>query len=345
MSKGEHLGYSQHGCITRGILSLVGRSSDLQLCNIISVIGCVFLVIFESIAYAVLLQVLLKALSQKMEACKCSFDYYGMFWGLSATLFAVLTALLYKGVTHLSLSAFNPHIRQVEYATYIWPVVLASPIIFCVPMAIYFGIKFRFATPSVYLLPAKLLCCCSEKRARILVTSLTLWVDLVAAHCVVAIGTFVLFAFPVAPFVVAINVMLLVLTFMCLTYIMALVFTICASVCTRKCLRSNVDCCATVRAAMLIPLLLAIICFSITFALSNQRVNRSTQQNGFYVLVKSLFAPVLLAAVSFGLKRFISSCMHWSPDDVEGGDSMDTLHEHVYEAHQAIDNVVVDLMH
>ena len=198
MSKGEHLGYSQHGCITRGILSLVGRSSDLQLCNIISVIGCVFLVIFESIAYAVLLQVLLKALSQKMEACKCSFDYYGMFWGLSATLFAVLTALLYKGVTHLSLSAFNPHIRQVEYATYIWPVVLASPIIFCVPMAIYFGIKFRFATPSVYLLPAKLLCCCSEKRAGILVTSLTLWCDLVAAHYFVGIGTFVLFAFPVA---------------------------------------------------------------------------------------------------------------------------------------------------
>ena len=56
-----------------------------------------------------------------------------------------------------------------------------------------------------------------------------------------------------APFVVAVNVMLLVLTFMCLTYIMALVFTICASLGTRKCLRSNADCCATVRAAMLIP--------------------------------------------------------------------------------------------
>ena len=213
-------------------------------------------------AFAVLFQVFLKTLSQRMEACKYSFDYYGVFWGVSAILFTILMLLLYKIFSHLSLVTFNPDIQQTALNRYMWPAILAFPIIMCAPVAIYFSVKFKFATPSVYLLPAKLLCCCNEKRAGILVTSLTLWVDLVAGHYIVGIGTFVLYAFPVAPFVVAVNMMLLVLTFMCLTYIMALVFTVCASLGTRKCLRSNADCCATVRAAMLIPLLLAIICFS-----------------------------------------------------------------------------------
>ena len=52
----------------------------------------------------------------------------------------------------------------------------------------------------------------------------------VAASAIVGHGIYVLVAFPVAPFVVAVNVMLLVVIFMCLACAMALVFTICASV-------------------------------------------------------------------------------------------------------------------
>ena len=345
MSSGEHLGYSQHGCTTDiGIVSLQSQSLAVLLFNIISVSGFAFLVVFESMAYAVLLQVLLKALSQKVEACNCSFDHYGMFWGVSAILFTVLMFLLYKGVSHVSLVTFDPDIQQAEYARYLWPVVFAVPMIMCAPVAIYFGVKYNFTTPSVYLLPAKLLCCCNRKRAGILVTSLTLWVDLVAAHYIVGICTFVLLAFSVAPFAVAVNVMLLVLTLMCLTYIMALVFTVCASLGTRKCLRSNADCCATVHAAMLIPLLLAIICFSCTLVLSNQFVNSATQQSNFHVFFKSLFAPVLLAALGLGLKRFISIWMHSSPNDV-GDNAVNPLHGQVYSGYQAIDTVAVECVH
>ena len=202
------------------------------------------------------------------------------------------------------------------------PLVFAFPIVFCAPVAIYFGIKFKFTTPSVYLLPAKLLCCCNEKRARILATSLALWLDLVAAQHAIGFGLLVLYIFVIAPFVVAVNVMLLVLTFMCLTYIMALVFTMCASLGTRKCLRSNADCCATVRAAMLIPLLLAIICFGSTITLSGQFVNTATQQNSFSAIFKSLFTTVLLAAVTLSLKRFISVWLHWPSGDSEGGNAV-----------------------
>ena len=343
MSKAEHLGYSRQGCATDiGIASLKFKSSAVAIYSILFVIGFFFLTTFNVMASVVLLQVLLKTLSQKMEASNYSFDYYGIFWGMSAVLCPVIMLLLYRAITFLSDSTFNPEIQQTEYVRYIWPFVLAFPIIFCAPVAIYFGVKFKLTTPSVYLLPAKLLCCCNEKRARTLVVTLTLWFNMVATQYIVGHGVFVLYAFPVAPFVVTVNVMLLVLTFMCLTYAMALVFTVCALVGTRKCLRSKADCVATVRAAMPIPLLLAITCFSLASALSGQFVNTATQQNSFPMILKSLFAPVLLAVVSLSLKRFISVWMHWSPGGVEGDNAVSPLQGHGPYRYQSIDNVVVD---
>ena len=182
----------------------------------------------------VLLQVILRALSQKMKSCNSSFDSYGMFWGMSAILCPTLMVLLYEDITRVYRVTFD--VQQSEYIKYMWPFIFALLMIFCAPVAIYFGVKFNLTTPSVYLLPAKLLCCCSEKRARALVLSLTFWFDLVAANFLVGHGVFVVYAFLVAPFAVAVNVMLLVLTFICLTYIMALVFTVCAFVGSRKCL-------------------------------------------------------------------------------------------------------------
>ena len=343
MSKGEHLGYSSQGCSTNiGSVSLKFKSSVVAINGILFVIGFFFVGSFNIIASVVLLQVLLKALSHKMEVSSYSFDYYGIFWGMSSILCPVLMVLLYRAVTFLSVFTFNPEIQQTEYVRYIWPFVLAFPIIFCAPVAIFFGVKFKLTTPSVYLLPSKLLCCCNEKYAQTLVVSLTLWFNLVTAQYIVGYGVFVLYTFPVAPFVVAVNVMLLVLTFMCLTYAMALVFTVCAFIGSRKCLRSKADCVATVRAAMLIPLLLAIICLSLATALSGQFVNTATQQNSFPMILKSLFAPVLLAVVSLSLKRFISVWMHWSPGGVEDDNAVNPQPGHGPYRHQPLDNVVVE---
>ena len=280
----------------------------------IGVIGIAFLSIFNVMASFALLQVLLKALSQKMEASNYSFDSYGMFWGTSAILCPALMVLLYEDITHLFSFTFT--FQHSEYATYMWPFVLTLPMIVCAPVAIYFGVKFNLPTPSVYLLFPKLLCCCSEKRARALVLSVTLWFDLVATNFLVCHGVFVVYAFLVAPFAVTVNVMLLVLSLMCLTYIMALMFTICASVGSRKCLRSSADCVSTIRAAMLIPLLLAVICFSVLLVFSSNFVNTATEQNSFPMLLKSLITPVLLFVISLGLKRFILVWMRGSLGDV-----------------------------
>ena len=89
--------------------------------------------------------------------------------------------LLFKDIELLSRVTFNPDIQETKYVRNMWPFVLAFPINFCAPVTIYFGVKFNFPIPSIYPLPAKLLCCCSEKCAQALVLSLTLWFDLVAS--------------------------------------------------------------------------------------------------------------------------------------------------------------------
>ena len=342
ISKGEHLGYSRQGCTTPTgtSISLKDESSAVNIYRIIGASGFVSLAFFESVASVILLQALLKALSQKMEFCNYSFDYYGMFWGMSAILCLLFIVLLFNDVNHLSRVVFSPHFLKTKYVRYMWPFVLAFPMIFCAPVAVYFGVKFSLPTPSVYLLPAKLLCCCSEKRARALVLSLTLWFDLVGTFILVSHGIAYLTAFPVAPFAVAVNLMLLVLTSTCLTYIMALIFMICAFVGTRRCLSNSADCLATVRAVMLIPLLFTVICFSLFVVLIGRFVNIATQQSSFHMILKSLFAPVLLFAVSVSLKRFISVWMHWSfcgvEDESKGANS---LQRHDYKEYQVLDNV------
>ena len=346
MSK-EHLGYSRQGCISdAATISLKDASSNVRMYLTIGIIGFISAVVSNVMASVVFLQVLLKALSQKMESCNYSFDYYGMFWGMSAILCPFLLLLLYADITHVFYIIVSPDVGQTENVRYMSPIVLAFPIIFCGPVAIYFGVKYNLPTPSVYLLPAKLLCCCSEKRARALVLSLTLWFDLVAANFLVGHGVFIVLAFPVAPFAVAVNVMLLVLSVMCLTYIMALVFTVCASVGTRRCLRSSADCVVTIHAAIiLIPLLLSVICFSFLLAFSSQFVNAATQQNSFPMLLKSLFAPVFLFVMSLCLKRFISIWVHWSLGRVQNGEEMNQPPQHGCNGYQAMDNAVVDNVH
>ena len=335
------MGYSHQACATSmGPFIFKDISSDVRVYCTISIIGFVFVVIFYVMGSFVLLQVILRALSQKMETCNYSFDSYGMFWGMSAILCPSLMVLLYEDITHVRQTPFD--IVHSEYFRYMWPFIFAIPMIFCAPVAIYFGVKFNLPTPSVYLLPGKLLCCCSEKRARALVLPLTLWFDLVAVNFLVGHGVFVVYAFTVAPFAVAVNVLLLVLSLMCLTYIIALVFTICATVGSQKCLRSSADCISTVRAAMLIPLLLAVICFSLFLAFSSKFVNTATQQNSFPMLLKSLITPLLLVVVSLSLKRFI---LVWVRGSLGGVRNVYDPPGHGSNGYQVLDNAVVHNVH
>ena len=131
-------------------------SSAVHISRIVFVAGLLFMAISICTASVILLPVLFKSISQKMEVDGHSFDYYGIFWGLSAILFLVFALLLYRDVTLISMD-FTTDFYHKKYYKYIWPIGFAFLGVFFTPVAIYIGVKFVFTTPSVYLLPAKLL--------------------------------------------------------------------------------------------------------------------------------------------------------------------------------------------
>ena len=71
-------------------------SSAIPISRIALYAGLLFMIISICTVSVVLLPVLLKSISQKMEVHGHSFDYYGIFWGLSAILFLVFALLLYR---------------------------------------------------------------------------------------------------------------------------------------------------------------------------------------------------------------------------------------------------------
>ena len=75
-----------------------------------------------------------------MEFCNYSFDY-GMFWGMATILCMLYILLLFKNIELLPRVTFNPDIQETKYVRYMCPFVLAFSMIFCAPVAIYFGVK------------------------------------------------------------------------------------------------------------------------------------------------------------------------------------------------------------
>ena len=204
---------------------------------------------------------------------------------------------------------------------YIFPLAIAFLGCACAAVAAYLGVKLRIAIPSVYLLPATLLCCCSKRRARMMIISIVLWFDLVAIQFACHHGFVVILALTVAPIIVTANVTLLVLAFSCFVHIIALVYTMFALVGTPQCLNPARSCLFIVRALLLIPFLVAVICFCAVAAFAGQY---EPEQNGLLTVIKSLAYPIVFGFLSFGLKKFISKWLEVSVRDQE-------MHEPAYE--------------
>lgn len=164
-----------------------------------------------------------------------------------------------------------------------------------------------------------------------LVTFLALWFDLVALEFLIHHGVVAVLAIPAAPLTIVTNMLSLVLVGTCAVHSFALVFTICAKLATLYSthdLRSGKhsrdypishgsplpfpdknkgnDWSYYIRAAILIPFLMAIALFSVLLASSGKYVNSATEQDNFLSFFLSFFIPILLTVLSLGIQWFIS---------------------------------------
>ena len=312
-----NLGYVKQGCgtTTRDIVyTVVGRARVVGITALALVLsGIFFQIVFVWIVTAILLKMTFKDYAQKTFTY--SYDMYGMFWGVSTTavlLFGTLysihteTAYLYMDRTKAaSLAEELPLLCG-----------LFSSLVVELPVAIYIARKATVAVPCIFKYPATLLCCGGKRPAERLVTTIVLWVNLVVLQLILFQGIFIVFVIPAAPFAIASDVMLIVLGISCLTNIFSLLYTVFAHLCTPS--NQQVHSSSMVlRAVVVLPLLLMIMCHGIVFASMGLVTNVDAKRNNALSFISSIATTVLLGVLSVFLKKFISAWLKWSPQGTE----------------------------
>ena len=264
----------------------------------------------------VLLKITFKSFAQKTFTY--SYDLYGVFWGVSTTALGVLvmvygfnidTAFLYYSKIKNSFSIVTAHLIVV---------VVLSPLVLELPVAIYLARKATVAVPCIFRYPATVLCCGRKGRAEHLVTTLALWVLLTALQLVLIHGMMFVLTISADPFGIATSAMLLVLAFSCLTNIFSLLFIIFAHLFTPPRHRTASSS-MVLRAVVVLPMLLAIMCFGVIVTSLGSVINMDAKQNNPLSFINSIAIPILLGVISIFLKRFISAWLKWAPREREDG--------------------------
>ena len=328
-----NLGYVQQRCRISKIETIVHSAYAVAMMqgNItpLLVCGIFFQLIFIWMVSAVFLKTTFKPFAQK--SFTYSYDLYGMFWGVSTTALGLLgtiysihadTAFLRYSMVKNSITIVTMHLLLV---------LLLALLVLELPVAIYIARKATVAVPCIFKYPATVLCCGRKRRAECLVTMLALWVVLTAVQLVLFHGTLFVLTISAQPFGIATNAMLLVLALSCLTNIFSLLFTIFAHLFTPT--HQRVASSSMVfRAVVVLPMLLAIMCYGVVVTSLGSVINTDAKQNNPLSFVNSIAIPMLLGVISILLKRFISAWLKWAPKERED----DTFSSHTQEVDEEL---------
>ena len=322
METRTNLGYVKRGCGTSAAtthFSIPCKARALILTvYMIIVCGALFQIFFVWIVSAVLLKMTFKEYAQKTFTY--SYEIYGTFWGISITASGFLLALYSVSAAYLYTYMAN-WTHMASYKTS-WPGLynllgaLMSTLVVELPVAIYIARKATVAVPCIFKYPATLLCCGKQRRAEQLVTTIALWVNLIALQLILLQGSFIVFSMSAASFAIATNVMLVVLALSCLANIFSLLFTIFAHLCTPSNQRVHSSS-LVLRAVVVLPLLLMTVCYGVVLATMGFVINIDAKKDNPITFINSITTPTLLGLVIIFLKRFISAWLKWSPRETE----------------------------
>ena len=277
--------------------------------------GVLFQILFITLISANLGLQVSTYISQK--ASDYSFDGYGMFWGISTSAFlcniglCIIDILFIVRTFTRSGGAYAFPYFMLFILIFVWVTSLL------VVVYIFRKNRPQVTVPRMYTFAFQLLscCCCREPWAERVVIGVAWWFILVAIQGVLCHGMYILLAALASPTAVPLNVMVIVLFFVCTTYTSALLYTIFAYICTsprrRRLGKSGGT--VVVRAAILVPLLVAMLCYTILMATCGYMVNSDTKQNYYPSLITSAIGTVIIGLVMFGLKWFITAWFKWWP--------------------------------
>ena len=245
-----------------------------------------------------------------------SYKHYGLWWGVTYFLFVAVPVMFALDVKTL----VNGHqfVGAINFYGYILSAsLLVLPVLPGLIIAGYFTYKTKPpAVPYILMIPAAaLLCCCNTHRAKSLVFWTALWINLTAVTLIMVHGLLIFSAVLAEPFAVITNTLVIILVAFCITNILALLFTISAYLFTPKSSRPQGQRKTMLRAIVLIPLLAMIACLCFTIGSIGYLIKRNTKQDNIISLMGSVALPVILGAVTFGLKKLITKWLNKAPNN------------------------------
>ena len=326
------------GVCNRNIINPIqGKQADLR---IMFLIKAIFLLagVFE-VCLALLGSVLALKWNLKdtaMLSYTYSYKHYGLWWGVTYVWFISVPATLYSDLSVI-MSSYPEYGDSLRYPS--CAALLGVTVVPALLIAGYFTYKTKPpAVPYILMIPvAALLCCCNTQRAKSLAFGTALWINLTAITLIMVHGLMILLAVLAEPFAVITNTLVLILVIFCITNILALLFTISAYLFTPKRHRPQEQGKTMLHAVILIPLLAVITCLCFSIGSVGYLTRRDTKQDNIISLMGSVALPVILGAVTFGLKKLIAKWMDKLPTgnnqlearDLSDGDdrSLELQHE------------------
>ena len=243
-----------------------------------------------------------------------SYKHYGLWWGLTHVWLISVPAILYSDLSVI-MASFPEYGDSLSYPS--CAILLGVTVLPGLIIAGYFTYKTKPpAVPYILMIPvAALFCCCNTQRAKSLVFGTALWVNLTAISLIMVLhALLILLAVLAEPFAVITNTLVLILVAFCITNILALLFTISAYLFTPKRHRPHGQGKTMLRAVVLIPLLAMIACLCFSFSSVGYLTSRDSKQGNIISLMGSIAFPVILGAVTFGLKKLITKWLDKAPN-------------------------------
>ena len=253
-----------------------------------------------------------------------SYKHYGLWWAVTSVCFIVVpvSLYLYMSVIIGNYPVYGNVVKYLQCVLLLGPAIIPELFI-----AGYFTYKTKPpAVPYILMIPvAPLLCCCYTQRAKSLVFGTALWINLAAVTLIMVHILLILSAVLADPFAVITNTLVLILVTFCITNILALLFTISAYLFTPKRNRPQGQGKTMLRAVVLIPLLAMIACMCFCIGSVGYLTSRDTKQDNIISLMGSVALPVILGAVTFGLKKLITIWLDEGPktEQITGRDLSD----------------------
>ena len=302
-------------CNQKILTQIQSKQADLQnmfLIRTIFLLAGVFEVCLALIGSVLVLRWNLK--DTAVLSYTYSYKHYGLWWGVTHVWFIFAPVTLYLDLSVIMGSNLDYYGISFNYPScaFLFGVIVLPAL----PIAGYFTYKTKPpAVPYILMIPvAALLCCCNTQRAKSLVFGTALWIHLSSVTLIMVHGIVILLAILAEPFAVITNSLVLILVIFCITNILALLFTISAYIFTPKRHRPQRQRKTMLRAVILLPLLAMIACLCFSLGSVGYLTSRDSKQGNAISLIGSIAFPVILGAVTFGLRKLIAKWLDMVPN-------------------------------